>query len=379
MPFESRLPSLALGAEELSRLNAIASSRKEEVRRVDRARMILAYAAGESISSIARSLRTNRPRVYRCIVKALDLGWELALDDLPGRGRRRSISSETEAWIIDLACRKPKDLGYAEELWSTRLLAKHIRSHCKKAGHPSVQRISPGTVSKILSRREVKPHRIKYYLERRDPEFARKKAEVLHVYAEVATMRAEGDSAKRKVAVISYDEKPGIQALATTAPDLPPVPGVHPELARDYEYVRHGTMTLMAGIDLTTGHVHPHVVDRHRSKEFVEFLKALDSAYPPDWTIRIILDNHSAHTSKETRAHLASVPNRFEFIFTPKHGSWLNLIETFFAKVAKSLLRGIRVSSKDELRRRILLYIQQVNREPVIHRWKHGIDLPGAH
>ena len=155
---------------------------------------------------------------------------------------------------------------------------------------------------------------------------------------------------------------------------MPPEPGKHPELARDYEYVRYGTVSLMAAIDLLNGQVHGQVVDRHRSREFIAFLKTLDQVYPSTAKIRIVLDNHSAHTSKETRKYLGSVPNRFEFIFTPKHGSWLNLIEVFFAKMTKQMLRGIRVSSKQELKDRISKYLDEVNEIPVVFRWKYGLD-----
>jgi transposase len=99
-------------------------------------------------------------------------------------------------------------------------------------------------------------------------------------------------------------------------------------------------------------------------------------AYCPEYiTMRMILDNHSAHISKETRKYLATVPNRFEFIFTPTHGSWLNIIESLFAKMAKTFLRAIRVESKDELKRRILKWIDEVNSTPVVLRRKYGLDL----
>ena len=114
--------------------------------------------------------------------------------------------------------------------------------------------------------------------------------------------------------------------------------------SRDYEYVRHGTVSLLAGLDLATGEVVGLVRDRHRSREFVEFLQTLDAKYPKNVRIQVILDNHSAHTSKETRAFLATVPNRFEFVFTPLHGSWLNLIEVFFAKMTHQVLRHIQNS-----------------------------------
>ena len=187
-------------------------------------------------------------------------------------------------------------------------------------------------------------------------------------------LREAGEDVSSMVAILSYDEKPGIQAISNTAPDLPPEPGKHPTVSRDYEYVRHGTLSLMAGIDLLNGKVHGQVVDRHRSREFILFLKQLDQVYPSSAKIRIVLDNHSAHTFKETRGYLATVPNRFEFIFTPKHGSWLNLIEMFFSKMTRTMLRGIRVSSKQELRDRIELYLNEVNESPVVFRWKYGLD-----
>ena len=233
--------------------------------------------------------------------------------------------------------------------------------------------IVQGTVCKILARHEVKPHKVRYYLERRDEAFEAKMADVLCVYREVAILRAS-ETAETNVAIISYDEKPGIQAIANTAPDLPPQPGSHAAFARDHEYQRHGTLSLLAGIDLLTGKVHACVEDRHRSREFVGFLKRLDEAYPADTAIKLILDNHSAHISKETKAWLATQPEgRFAFVFTPKHGSWLNLVEGFFSKMARSLLRHIRVASKLELKTRILAYLDDINSEPVIHTWTYKI------
>ena len=154
---------------------------------------------------------------------------------------------------------------------------------------------------------------------------------------------------------ISYDEKPGIQAIANTSPDLRPN-AKNGEVYRDHEYKRLGTVSLLACIDLNTGKAIPLVSDTHKSSDFVEFLKKLDREYPSQDTIRIILDNHSAHKSKET------------------HGSWLNLIESFFSKMTKQMLRGIRVDSKQELIDRIYQYFDEVNKEPVIYHWKYKMD-----
>jgi transposase len=130
----------------------------------------------------------------------------------------------------------------------------------------------------------------------------------------------------------------------------------------------------LAGIDLLTGKVHALVRDRHRSREFIEFLKLLDAAYPASTAVKLILDNHSAHISRETKAWLATRPSsRFEFTFTPKHGSWLNLIEGFFSKFARSVLRHIRVTSKHEPKEHIMASIKHVNRYPVVHTWSHKL------
>ena len=375
MPFQRQRAKLRIDNGARLELERISRSRTESARRVERARMLLDYADGETVLAIARSLNTNRQKVYRCVHKALDVGALAALDDLPRRGRPATISAGSRAWLVALACRKPAELGHPEETWTARQLAEHARKRCRDAGHPDLSSVAPSTVSKILSSQEIRPHKITCYLERRDPEFDKKMAQVLCFYREVALVRKQGAARDEPlVAYISYDEKPGIQAIGTTSPDRPPVPGEHATIARDHEYVRHGTVTLMAGMDLLTGHVHRAVTDRHRSQEFVEFLNALDEAYPKDMALRLILDNHSAHISRETRAYLASVPNRFEFVFTPKHASWLNLIETFFSKVARTVLRGIRVASTDELKERLERYIDKINAEPVVFKWTYGID-----
>jgi transposase len=376
MPFESQRAKLVLDEETRTWLQSVSVSYTVAAAHVERAKMLLAYAGGETISAIARKLGTNRPKVERTVDRALHFGVDAALDDLPRSGRPREITDEARLWVVDLACQKPKDLGYPEELWTTARLAAHVRKHCVGAGHPSLAKLRRGTVSKLLAEHKLRPHKVRYYLERRDPEFERKKADVLHVYKEVAVLRAEQEAAEEAalVAILSYDEKPGIQAIGNTAPDLPPVPGAHPSMARDHEYQRHGTLSLLCGIDLLTGELLARVEERHRSREFVAWLKDVDAHYPEEWKIRIILDNHSAHISKETQTYLATVPNRFDFIFTPKHGSWLNLIEVFFSKLARTLLREIRVTSKSELKERILAYLAELNDTPVIFHWKYGLD-----
>ena len=371
---------VAMTDEDVARLMAISRSRTEPASRVERAQMLLAYREKPSFFAVGQRLGVHHQTVQRCIGRALAYGPLMALDDRPRPGKEPTITPEAKAWLVSLACRKAKELGYPHELWTTRLLARHAREHGAAAGHECLANLVQGTVCKILGQEEIKPHKVRYYLERRDAEFEQKMAEVLCVYREVQILKKAAAKAKKAkkpgkpVTIVSYDEKPGIQAIATTAPDLPPVPGTYATFARDYEYKRHGTLSLLAGIDLLTGKVHALVKDRHRSREFIEFLKLLNAAYPAGTAIKLILDNHSAHISRETQAWLATQPaGRFAFTFTPKHGSWLNLIEGFFSKFARSVLRHIRVTSKQELKERIMLGIKDVNRYPVIHTWSYKL------
>jgi transposase len=374
-----RAIELSLTDADTAKLTLIAQSRSEPAGRVERARMLLAYREDPSFFAVGQALGLHHQTVQRCVERAVAEDPIAALDDRPRGGREPTITMEAKAWLVDLACRKAKEFGYPHELWTTRLLASHAREHAGAAGHACLAHLAQGTVCKLLDQEDVKPHKVRYYLERRDPEFAAKMAEVLCVYRQVKILKKAAARAKTKpcdaVAIVSYDEKPGIQAIATTAPDLPPVPGAHATFAREHEYQRHGTVSLLAGIDLLSGKVHALVKDRHRSREFIEFLKLLDAAYPATTAIKLILDNHSAHISKETRAWLADQPaHRFEFTFTPKHGSWLNLIEGFFSKLARSVLRHIRVASKQELKDRLMAAMDHFNQHPVVHTWTYKLD-----
>lgn len=228
-------------------------------------------------------------------------------------------------------------------------------------------------MQRILAAQPLHPEKVKYYLERRDPDFEAGMRKVLIVYQDVALQnakRAAGEDVSN-IITVSVDEKPGVQAIANTAPDLPPVPGKHAQISRDHEYERLGTCSILAALDLQDGHITARVEDRHRSIEFIGLLSDLDARYPPACTIRIILDNHSAHISKETQAFLSQHPNRFQYVLTPKHGSWLNIVETLFGKMARSFLRHMRVQSLDELKTRILKGIAEINAAPVVHRWQN--------
>jgi len=371
MARKSGRAALVLSAQHSAKLKELAGSRTAAAREVERAKVLLGYAAGASITELQRQLGLGRPMIYKCVDKALAAGVEMGLKDKYHRPHEPEISDEAKAWVVSVACTKPKDHGLAAELWSIAALAKFVGDAAQDAGFPRLANAGKSTVWRILAEHDIKPHKIRDYLEKRDPEFDRKMQEVLMVYRDVSLYRegAVHDARPDPIYTVSVDERPGVQAIGLTAPDLPPVPGKASAIGRDYEYVRHGTLSILAGIDLHSGHIFANVEERHRSVEFIALLKQLDEHYPKDAIIRVVLDNHSAHISKETVAYLGTRPGRFEYVHTPKHGSWLNLIECAFSKMARTFLRHIRVKSKDELKMRILKGIDEINASPVVFRW----------
>lgn len=532
MSFQKQQQLLIMSLEDRAQLEKIVRARTSPAHHIERAQIILNHSEGMSTKQTAAQLDISLDKIYRCIKKAKLIGIEKALDDLPRTGRPAKITPENKIWVLSEAARKPKDLGYPHERWTTRLLATHLQNRCKESGHASLEKVGQGTVVQILNNGELQPHKQRYVLERRDPEFEPKTVELLKAYKltellmpditqlpteptqiqhnqaaasqsdheeelppvqstpkelailprsssdhgvstnenfidnttqvrhyqpsknrkvsgtelerrrksnelvgqlaefmkrqkqveaekmaansdlgglahdcdsvadnsisviqdELSTVQTELEATtldqlltlainrKRQgkpvsVAVVSYDEKPGIQAIKSTAPDRPPVAGKYRCHGIEHEYERLGTVSLLAGLDLIRGQVHGLVKPRHRSCEFVEFLQGLDRHYQPDMKIVVLLDNHSAHKSKETRQYLSTVPNRFLFVFTPVHSSWLNIIECFFSKVGRSLLRGIRVSSVNELIERIHQYLEYVNNNRVVFRWRFGLHL----
>jgi transposase len=299
MARQSTRPKLVLTLEEVRLLEQLRQSRTAAWREVQRAQVLWLYYTGSNIATIMKTVKMTRKSVSKWIEKALTIGVSAGLKDTP-HGSKPVLTENAKAWVVHLACSKPKQWGYAAEVWSRQALAQHVRRQAVTQGHPSLARASKATVQRILAAQPLQPHKVTYYMERRDPNFETKMRDVLLVYQEV-------------------------------------------ELQNQRQL---------------------------RSREFIALLKDLDAYYPPDCTLRLILDNHSAHISKETRAFLATRPNRFKYVHTPTHGSWLNIVETLFGKMTRTFLRHIRVQSWEELRDRILQGIAEINLAPVVHRWK---------
>lgn len=371
--------TVELSDNERDYLASLIKTRTIQAQTVDRARMLLWKSEGRTYSDIADALEVSVPTVRRCVERFHTYGMDLALSDDDRSGRPVEITDDAKAWIISIACRKPCEPGYAAELWTLAALHKHIQNFADDAGFPRLKTVTKPWLQKYLKQMDIKPFKIRYYLERKDPDFENKMHNVLLVYKQVQMQFDENGGIiipedGHMTHTISYDEKPGIQATANKYPDHNPTEE-NGFVRRDYEYVRMGTISLLAGIDLLTGEAVPLVSDTHKSSDFVSFLKILDAKYPEGDTIRLILDNHSAHTSKETRLYLTTLSeDRFVFVFTPTHASWLNMIESFFSKMTRQMLKGIRVNSKAELTQRIYQYFDEINADPVVYHWTYKMD-----
>ena len=371
MPRKSQKAKLVLDEKQKEQLKTISQSRKAPIREAQRANILLRYSEDIPVTDIEKMVQVSRPTIYKWVEKALAMGTEECLKDKYHRPREPVITEEAKAWVINLACKKPTDFGYAAEMWTRSALSDHVKKYALEAGYDCLKKAAKATIQRILDEHPIRPHKVAYYLERRDPDFEQKMADVLCVYKEVNLQNetsALGEAPS--IITVSVDEKPGVQAIKNIAPDIMPDPEKQSRVMRDYEYKRMGTLSILAALDLHDGHVIAQVHDRHRSSEFISLLKEMDAYYSAESTIRIILDNHSAHISKETMKYLSSRPGRFLYVHTPKHGSWLNLVETLFGKMARTFLKHIRVNSKQELKERILLGIKEINDSPVVHKWK---------
>ena len=371
MPRKSQKAKLIFDEKQKEQLKTISQSRKAPIREVQRANILLRYSEDIPITDIEKMVQVSRPTIYKWVGKALAMGTEECLKDKYHRPREPVITEEAKAWVINLACKKPTDFGYAAEMWTRSALSDHVKKYAPEAGYDCLKKAAKATIQRILDEHPIRPHKMAYYMERRDPDFEQKMADVLCVYKEVNLQNetsALGEAPS--IITVSVDEKPGVQAIKNIAPDIMPDPEKQSRVMRDYEYKRLGTLSILAALDLHDGHVIAQVHDKHRSSEFISLLKEMDAYYPAESIIRIVLDNHSAHISKETMKYLATRPGRFLYVHTPKHGSWLNLVETLFGKMARTFLKHIRVNSKQELKKRITLGIEEINDSPVVHRWK---------
>jgi transposase len=286
---------------------------------VQRARLILMLADGETFDTIQEKLDCSRTYITR---------WK-------SRFLRGGLASA--------ATKKKPDDGSTH--WSTRRLAAKLG-------------LSHMLVHRAWARAGIKPHRIKRYMRSNDPDFEKKAADVIGLYI----------NPPQHAAVFCVDEKTAIQALDRLDPVLPLSPG---RLERHgFEYYRHGTLSLYAALDTRTGEVLGHTVDRHSSAEFVAFLSAIVASQPRGKEIHVILDNLSAHKTARVEQFLADHP-KVQLHFTPTYSSWLNQVEIWFSKIERHVIaRGVFTSVRD-LARKIMRYIRLNNRAPKPIKWTY--------
>jgi transposase len=343
---------MALGASTVQlddgqrkRLRAVACSRVAAVREVQRARIVLAAADGVSNAAIARqlSITANTVRTWRDRFAVHGIA---GLDDRPRPGRPAMYGPDVHLRIVATVT---SELPEADSVWSHRLLAEHLTG----------DGISASQIGRILADLDLKPHRVRGWLTRRaDPDFFTKAAAVCDLY-----LHPPAGSV-----VICIDEKTAIAARSRKHPDQPCRPGR--TARREFEYVRHGTVSIIAALDVHTGQVLTEPIVKNDSVTFIRFLAMLDDHIDPALTIRLVLDNGSSHTSKATKKWLRDHP-RFQTTYTPAHASWLDQAELFFSILTRRLLRRGEFTSRQHLADRIEDFVNVYNRTAKPYRWTY--------
>jgi transposase len=363
-------------------LSELAGSLTAARREVERARILLAYADGKLPTEIQRLHGVSRPTIYKCIDKALAAGVTAGLKDRHHRAHAPQISEAAKAWVAGLACRKPKDLGLEAEAWTLATLTDYVTSHANAAGFARLASAGKATVWRILDTHALKPRSVRNFQGRRDAESRRTIAEVLLLYYDVSLRQIDAvhDALPVPLYAVSVNDRLGGQTPDTNAPAPPPGPGQAcgtPPPA--HMQTRHGTLSVLVALDLHTGEIIVSVEPRHASTEFTSLLQRLHAHYPAKARIRLVLDQNDAHISRETMAWLADHPGRFDYVHTPRHGPWLNLVEVTFSKLVHNTLYHVRVPSLNGLRQHILKYADEANAHPVRFRWSSsGFDMTGS-
>jgi transposase len=309
-----------------------------------RARIVLACASGRTNTRVARELRLTKQTVGKWRSRFVDARLDGLLDD-PRPGTPRRISDAQVEQMVTLTLEaKPRDATH----WSTRGMA----ARCG---------LSQSTVSRIWRAFGLQPHRAESFKLSRDPLFVEKVRDIVGLYLDPPD----------RALVLCTDEKSQIQALDRTQPLLPMRPGQSER--RTHDYVRHGTTSLFAALDVKTGTVIGRCHRRHRAVEFRKFLDTIDATVPLDLDIHLILDNYATHKTPLIRRWLSKRP-RFHLHFTPTGASWINLVERWFATLTdKQIRRGVHRSTR-ALETAILEYIAITNEQPRPFRWTKTAD-----
>lgn len=305
-----------------------------------RARVVLGAADGRSNNSLAAELGVTRPTILLWRKRYLESGIDGLLKDAPRPGRKKKITAKRVEAIVNATLRTtPRDATH----WSCRTLAK-------------AQAVSPATVQRIWSAHGLQPHRIGKFKLSRDPDFVKKLRDVVGLYL----------NPPDKALVLCVDEKSQIQALDRTQPALPMRSGA-PE-RQTHDYVRHGTTTLFAALNVLDGTVIGDCQPRHRHQEFIAFMNLVDASTPRRRQVHLILDNYGTHKHPEVRNWFAAHP-RFQVHFIPTSSSWLNLVERWFADLTRKRIRRGTFKNLKQLIKAIKAYLRDNNRDPRAFIW----------
>ncbi|MFV2099287.1 IS630 family transposase [Micromonospora sp. LOL_014] len=329
-------------------LTRIAGQASAEFRQVRRARILLAAANRVPNAQIARQVGCTVATVRKTRRDYRTRGMR-ALNDRPRPGRPPLYDIDVHLLIIATATSEPPD---TDAQWTHPLIAGHLRQRHGIA-------ISASQVGRILAGVDIKPHRVRGWLNRPDePGFFARAEQICTLYQHVPA----------GTVLLSVDEKTGIQAKSRRYRTRRA--GHRRPERREFEYRRHGTVSLMAALDVADGTVRPKIIDRNNSDAFLDFLTEIDLETPAHLRIHLVLDNGSSHTSKATRAWLAAHP-RFSVTYTPKHASWLNMVELVFSILTRRLLRRGEFTSREHLANKILKFFTHYNRTAKPFRWTY--------
>lgn len=346
----NRVRTLSLTDEQRWELRRRVRAKGQPARRVERARIVLLAADGVSGMEIAVRVGCSEPTVVRWRSRFAAHGLA-GLDDAPRSGKPPRVSDEVRDRVLTLTLTEPPtDLGITH--WSSRLLADRLRAE----GHE----VSHATIARIWQSFDIKPHRTGTFKFSTDPELEAKVADIVGLYLDPP----------EKAVVLCVDEKSQIQALDRTAPILPLRPGL-PE-KRTHDYIRHGTTTLFAALEVATGKVVDACMPRHRHQEFLRFLKQVAKAYPRR-ELHIVCDNYGSHKHPKVNAWLDR-NRRIQLHFTPTSGSWLNLVEIFFGILTRQAIRRGTFTSVADLTEAIGVYIDAWNERCEPFTWTKTAD-----
>jgi transposase len=331
----------AITEEQRSELRQWAASRTLPAGDVFRARLILALAEGQTYSQIKSSLQTTAPTISRW-KKRFEQDGISGLDARHKGSQPRVADAALQARIARKTQQKPSD---GSTHWSCRKLAAALG-------------LSKSTVQRVWMQMRLKPHRLDRYMASNDPHFEEKAADIIALYM----------NPPQHAAVFCVDEKTAIQALDRLDPVLPLSPGRAER--HGFEYYRHGTLSLYAALDVKTAQVHGMTAGRHTSREFITFLRGLVERTPWTKEIHVVLDNLSAHKTKDVERFLAEHP-RVRFHFTPTYSSWLNQVELWFAKIQRDVIRRGVFTSVADLGNKLRKYIRAYSKSAKPFRWTY--------